>query len=178
MSIPLGQGERSCLYVTSSTPLASQCSQSRCNTGKLAGSTSPSFHSPTGLPGYLQMKMTKKKWPKAGCGWDYPQRHWNKTRGTIKERQVPTRIICWNMWKTTHRIGRRNLLGERKWAEQQEPPSNCPNHSFGQCLSNSGSPLKISAIDWGGHLIIMWFYQQKKKHKISIHLPLKCCSSA
>lgn len=60
MSIPPGRGEKSCLYVMSSTPLASQCSQSRCNTGKLADNTSLSFHSPIGLPGHLQMKITLK----------------------------------------------------------------------------------------------------------------------
>lgn len=95
----------------------------------------------------------------------------------MKERQVPTRIICWN--KTTHHTSRRNLLGERKWAEQREPPSSCPNHSFGQCLSNSGSPLKISAIDWGDICSWCGLTNQKKaqnQHSPTIEMLFFCLS--
>lgn len=47
----------------------------------------------------------------------------------------------------THRTDGQSLLGERRSAEQQGLLSNCPTHSFAQCLSSSESQLMISARD-------------------------------
>lgn len=62
--IPPGQEESNCLYSRSSTPPASQCSQSKCNTGRPAGSASLSFHSLTGIPRCLGRTITMKQFQK------------------------------------------------------------------------------------------------------------------
>lgn len=47
----------------------------------------------------------------------------------------------------TYHTDGQNLQGERKSAEQREPPSNCLTHSPSLCLSSSGSPLMRWATD-------------------------------
>lgn len=156
--IPLDQEGRSCLYVRSSTPLASQCSQSRCNTDRPAGSASLSFHSPTGLRGYLPRRNTEWNHAKhrrraamgAGCEISMHRKviqqvkqvllKWNNCTAREASRSMINALLH---FRVTYRTGGQNLQGERRSAEQREPPSSCPTHSFALCLSSSGLPLRI-----------------------------------
>lgn len=141
--IPPGQEESNCLYSRSSTPPASQCSQSKCNTGRPAGSASLSFHSLTGIPRCLGRTITMKQFQtwttsfgmQTGCEGREPEEPVRlQQRGRVQLDLCAT---------ATHRTDEQNPQGGRTSAELQELPSSCPTRSFPQCLASSGSPPRI-----------------------------------
>lgn len=145
--VPLDQEGRSSLYVRPSTPRASRCSRSRCNTDKPAGSASPSSRAPTDLPECLPRRIKKERWQKLGqAGWEQREMLFSKkSKYRLKRGSLPGSEASRNTTGATYHTGGQNPQGGRKSAEQRGPPSNCLTHSFARCPSSSASPPTIWA---------------------------------